>query len=111
MSYSQNKEHITKDPDHIPDSACFKFKLGASARVLEHYGDQCKTLVEQTEQCVTMLQLQLCDTIVSLAVLEVTTARAAIASLYCKAVTALAIVFGLNESLDKTSTKHLIYFN
>ena len=30
--------------------------------------------------------------------------------LYCKAVTALAIAFGLNTSLGKTATKHLIYF-
>ena len=66
--------------------------------------------MEQTEQCIAVPQLQLCDTIDSLTNLEVTTTRAAITSLYCKAVTALAIVFGLNASLDKMSTKHLIYF-
>ena len=109
-SHSQNKEHITKDPDHIPHLACFEFKIGASTRVLEHYNDQFKTLVEQNEQHIAVLQLQLCDTIVSLTNLEVTAARAAIASLYCKAVTALAIAFGLNASLDKTSTEQLIYF-
>ena len=65
-SHSQNKECITKDLDHIPCSACFKFKLRTSVRVLEHYGDQFKTLVEQTEQHITVLQLQLHDTIVSL---------------------------------------------
>ena len=76
-------------------------------RVLEHYSDQFMTLVEQPEQRIAVLQLQLCDTIVSLTDLEVTTARAPIASLYCKAVTALAIAFGLNAYLDKTSTKCL----
>ena len=89
---------------------CFEVKLRASVRVLEHYGDQFKILVEQTEQHITVLHLQLPDTIVSLAELGVTAARAAIASLYCKAVTAFAIAFGLNASLDKMSTKHLIYF-
>ena len=54
-SCSRNKECITKDLDHIPHLACFEFKLGASARVLEHYGDQFKTLVEQTEQCIAVV--------------------------------------------------------
>ena len=111
-SCSQTKEHITKDSDHIPCLACFEFKLGASVRVLEHYGEQFKTLVEQTEQCISVLQLQLWDTIVSLTELELTTTRATIASLYCKAVTALAIAFGFNASPDKMATKCLgvIYF-
>ena len=111
-SCSQTKEHITKDSDHIPCLACFEFKLGASVRVLEHYGEQFKTLVEQTEQCISVLQLPLWDTIVSLTELELTTTRATIASLYCKAVTALAIAFGFNASLDKMATKCLgvIYF-
>ena len=84
--------------------------LRASVRVLEHYGEQFKTLVEQTEQCISVLQLQLWDTIVSLTELELTTSRATIASLYCKAVTALAIAFGFNASLDKMATTCLIYF-
>ena len=106
----QTKECITKDLDHIPCSVHFEFKLRASVRVLEHYRDQFKTLVEQTEQCIAVLQLQLHDTIVSLAKLEVTATRDAIVLLYCKAVTALAIAFGLNASLDKMATKRLIYF-
>ena len=52
----------------------------------------------------------MCNTIISLAKLEVTVTREAIASCYSKAVTALAIAFGFNASLDKMATKHPIYF-
>ena len=78
--------------------------------VLEHHGEQFKTLVEQTEQCISVFELHLCDTIVSLTELEHSTTRATIASLYCRAVTALAIVFGFNASLDKMATEHIIYY-
>ena len=98
------------DSDHIPHLACFKFKLVASMRFLEHHSEQFTTLVEQTEQCISVFQLQLHTTILSLAKLELAATRATIASLYCKAVTALAIVFGFNASLDKMATKCLIYF-
>ena len=108
-SHSQTKECITKDSDHIPHSVCFKFKFGVSVRVLEYYSEQFKTLVEQTEQCISVLQLQLWDTIISLTELELMAKRATIASLYCKAVMALAIAFGFNASLDKMATKYQIY--
>ena len=74
-SCSQTKECITKDLDHIPHSVHFKFKLGASMRVLEHYSEQFKTLVEETEQCISVLQMQLWDTIISLTKLELRITR------------------------------------
>ena len=70
-SCSQNQGCITKDSAHIPCLACFEFKIRASVRVLKHYGDQFKTLLEQTKQHIAVLQLQVHDTIVSLTDLEV----------------------------------------